>query len=122
MAQAAWATEMALVSETPYSSAPWKAPSQYWAGLFRASAQASLPRGMRPLLGSCARVVTMVRYLPGSMLVYDKLIVAVPVLLGWRPVLYIDLIGVDSLASHWGGRRIWELPKTLRISPGRWAG
>ena len=113
MAQAAWATEMAAVPETPYPAAPWRATSQYWAGLFRASSPASLPSGLWPLLGARARVVTVVRYLPGSTLVYDELIVAVPVLVGWRPGLYIDHIWVDSLASLWGGRRIWGLPKNL---------
>jgi acetoacetate decarboxylase len=83
------------------------------AGLFRASSPASLPPGLRPLLGARARVVTVVRYLPGSTLVYDELIVATPVLVGWRPGLYIDHIWVDSLASLWGGRRIWGLPKNL---------
>ena len=113
MAQAAWVTELAPVPEAPYPPAPWIASCQYWAGLFRASRPASLPRGLRPLLGSRARVVTVVRYLPGSTLVYDELIVATPVLLGWRPGLYIDHIWVDSLASLWGGRRIWGLPKNL---------
>jgi hypothetical protein len=113
MTQAAWADEMAAVPETPYPSAPWKATSQYWAGLFRSSQPARLPQGMRTLLGSRMRVVTVVRYLSGSTLVYDELIVAVPVLLGWRPGLYIDHIWVDSLASLWGGRRIWGLPKNL---------
>lgn len=113
MTQAAWATEMAPVPETPYPAAPWRATSQYWAGLFRASHPASLPHGLRPLFGSHARMVTVVRYLPGSTLVYDELIVGVPVLLGWRPGLYIDHIWVDSLASLWGGRRIWGLPKNL---------
>ena len=113
MAHAAWATEMEPVPETAYPPAPWTATSQYWAGFFRADQPASLPRGLRPLLGARTRVVTMVRYLPGSTLVYDELIVAVPVLLGWRPGLYIDHIWVDSLASLWGGRRIWGLPKNL---------
>ncbi len=113
MAQAAWATEMALVPEAPYPPAPWTATSQYWAGLFRSDKPARLPRGLRPLLGARARMVTVVRYLPGSTLVYDELIVAVPALLGWRPGLYIDHIWVDSLASLWGGRRIWGLPKNL---------
>lgn len=99
--------------ESPYPPAPWTATSQYWAGLFRAGAPAILPHGLRPLLGGRARVVTVVRYLPGSTLVYDELILAVPALLGWRPALYIDRIWVDSLASLWGGRRIWGLPKEL---------
>lgn len=113
MAQVAWGTEMSLVPETPYPPAPWSATSQYWAGLFHADKPTRLPSGLSPLLGSQARVVAMVRYLPSSTLVYDELIIAVPVLLGWRPGLYIDHIWVDSLASLWGGRRIWGLPKNL---------
>lgn len=113
MAGTAGADRSLDVAEGPYPPAPWTASSQYWAGLFRADRPASLPRGLRPLLGARARVVTVVRYLPSSTLVYDELIASVPVLVGWRPALYIDYIWVDSLASLWGGRRIWGLPKQL---------
>jgi hypothetical protein len=113
MAREGWATELADLAETPYPPAPWHATSQYWAGLFRADRPATLPSGLRPLLGRRARVISVVRYLPGSTLTYDELIVAAPALLGWRPALYIDHIWVDSTASLWGGRRIWGLPKNL---------
>lgn len=99
--------------ETPYPPAPWRARAHFWAGLFRADAPATLPPGVRPLLGRRLRAVLLARYLSGSTLVYDELIVATPALLGARPGLYIDRIWVDSLASLWGGRRIWGLPKQL---------
>ena len=112
-AQSQWPRALVTPPETPYPPAPWRAQAQYWAGLFRSDRPASLPAGLRPLLGAHTRVVTLVRYLPGSTLVYDELIIATPALIGARPGLAIEYIWVDSLASLWGGRRIWGLPKEL---------
>ncbi|HZC07366.1 MAG TPA: acetoacetate decarboxylase family protein [Ktedonobacterales bacterium] len=108
-----WARDLVTPPETPYPPAPWRAHAQSWLGLFRGDRPAALPIGLRPLLGSRMRVVALVRYLPGSTLVYDELIIATPALLGVWPGLAIEYIWVDSLASLWGGRRIWGLPKEL---------
>lgn len=108
-----WPRALVTPPETPYPPAPWRAQAHYWAGLFRSDRPATLPAGARPLLGARSRVVTLVRYLPGSTLVYDELIIATPALIGARPGLYIEYIWVDSLASLWGGRRIWGLPKEM---------
>jgi hypothetical protein len=109
------AAPRALVTppETAYPPAPWRAQAQCWVGLFRSDRPAMLPAGLRPLLGGRSRVVALARYLPGSTLAYDELIVATPALLGARPGLYIEYIWVDSVASLWGGRRIWGLPKEV---------
>ncbi|HEY7848456.1 MAG TPA: acetoacetate decarboxylase family protein [Ktedonobacterales bacterium] len=113
MAQALWSRTLLTPPETPYPPAPWRAYAQCWLGLFRSDRPATLPAGLHPLLGARARVVALVRYLPGSTLVYDELIIATPALLGARPGLAVEYIWVDSLASLWGGRRIWGLPKEL---------
>ena len=108
-----WARDLVTPPETPYPPAPWRAHAQSWLGVFRSDRPAALPDGLRPLLGARTRVVALVRYLPSSTLVYDELIIATPTLLGARPGLAIEYIWVDSLASLWGGRRIWGLPKEL---------
>lgn len=99
--------------EAPYPPAPWRAQMQCWMGLFRSDLPARLPRGLRPLLGRRLRVIAVARYLPGSALAYDELVIGTPALLGARPGLYVEYMWVDSVASLWGGRRIWGLPKEL---------
>ncbi len=113
MPQAPWSRELMTPPETPFPPAPWRARTQCWVGLFRSDRAATLPTGLHPLLGAKLRVVALVRYLPGSTLVYDELIIATPALLGARPGLAIEYIWVDSLAALWGGRRLWGLPKEL---------
>jgi hypothetical protein len=113
MTQAPWSRELMEPPETPYPPAPWRARAQCWVGLFRSDRAAALPAGLHPLLGARSRVVALVRYLPGSTLVYDELIIATPALLGARPGLAVEYIWVDSLAALWGGRRLWGLPKEL---------
>lgn len=108
-----WPRRLATPPEEPYPPPPWRARAEFWAGLFRCDRRAQLPAGLRPLLGARTRVVTLVRYLPGSALTYDELIIATPALLGARPGLAIEYIWVDSAASLWGGRRLWGLPKEL---------
>lgn len=106
-------TGLALPPEIPYPSAPWHATAQLWAGLFRADAPAALPVGLSPLLGSHSRVIALIRYLQGSTLVYDELLIGTPARVGFRPGVYVEYLYVDSVASLWGGRRIWGLPKEL---------
>lgn len=114
MMQSRWALDTGMEPpETPYPPAPWRAQARFWVGLFRNDQPASLPAGLRPLVGARLRVVALARYLPGSTLAYDELIVATPARLGARPGLYVEYIWVNSLASLWGGRRIWGLPKQM---------
>ena len=104
---------IALPAFVPYPPAPWHAVGQAWAGLFRANRTESLPPGLTPLIGAGWRVVALVRYLEGSDLCYDEVIVGALARVGWRVGLYVETIAVDSASSLWGGRRIWGLPKTL---------
>lgn len=106
-------TGLALPPEAPFPPAPWHATAQLWVGLFHADAPAVLPAGLAPLISSRARVIALIRYLAGSTLVYDELLIGTPARAGLRPGVYVDYLYVDSVASLWGGRRIWGLPKEL---------
>src|SRR5689334_5772235 len=106
-------TGLALPPEAPYPPAPWHANAQLWVGLFLADAPAALPAGLAPLIGSHSRVIALVRYLEGSTLVYDELLIGTPAHAGVRPGIYVEYLYVNSVASLWGGRRIWGLPKEL---------
>lgn len=106
-----------------YPPAPWRSRGGAWCGMFQADAPLRLPHDLQPLPGGAAaerwRVVALIRYLQGT-LCYDELIIG-----GWarrgRSIgLYVDQIWVDDLASVWGGRRIWGLPKQLATF--HWAG
>ena len=106
-------TGLALPPEVPYPPAPWHANAQLWMGLFRAEAPAALPAGLSPLTGSRSRVIALIRYLEGSTLRYDELLIGTPARAGLHPGVYVEYLYVDSAASLWGGRRIWGLPKEL---------
>lgn len=106
-------TRPALPPEIPYPPAPWRATAQLWAGLFRADAPATLPVGLTPLIGAHSRVIALIRYLAGSTLVYDELLIGTPARIGLHVGVYVEYLYVDSVASLWGGRRIWGLPKEL---------
>lgn len=99
-----------------YPPAPWRSRGGAWFGLFEADVPPPLPSGLAPLLPSTrARrlvVVALARYLEGA-LRYDELIVASLVRRGRYAGLYVREIWVDDLASLWGGREIWGLPKQL---------
>jgi hypothetical protein len=96
-----------------YPTAPWHAQGLAWAGLFRADLPAVLPPGAGTLLGTRWRVVALVRYLEGSTLRYDELLVGTPARVGLWPGVYVEHLYVNSEASLWGGRCIWGLPKEL---------
>jgi hypothetical protein len=44
---------------------------------------------------------------------YDEILFATPARQGHRLGIHVDDIWVNDLASLWGGRRIWGLPKNL---------
>jgi acetoacetate decarboxylase len=106
-------TGLALPPEMPYPPAPWHATAQLWAGLFHADTPSVLPAGLVPLIGARSRVIALIRYLEGSTLVYDELLIGTPARADLCPGVYVDYLYVDSAVSLWGGRRIWGLPKEL---------
>ena len=72
-----------------------------------------IPDGRRPLrLGGRTVVGTaFVSYVPGGVLDYNELLVALPSLPG--PRVTIPQIWVDSPTSKAGGRELWGIPKEL---------
>ena len=106
------ASRLQPVEEIPYPAAPWDMKGQLWMSAFKSDAPVQLPPGLKHFLDPKTIVVTVVRYLEGT-LCYDELIVGTPARLGARVGVYVDYIWVNSLASVWGGRRIWGLPKNL---------
>ena len=100
------------LSEVAFPAAPWHFRGQAWAGLFRTEQSLAVPDGLQPLIGQRWLVVALVRYLVGP-LHYDELFIGPPVRYGRHMGVWIDRIWVDDLASLWGGRRIWGLPKEL---------
>jgi hypothetical protein len=83
-----------------------------WTGLFKSSIPRPLPGELKHLLEPHLFVVSMIRYLEGT-LTYDELLFATLARQGSQLGLHVDDIWVDDLASLWGGRRIWGLPKNL---------
>jgi len=111
-----------LPPEIPYPAAPWRMRGQFWIGVFKADTPAALPSAparLAQFLDPHLRVVALMRYLEGT-LRYDELLIGSLARVGWQVGMYIDYLYVDSVASLWGGRRIWGLPKELASFT--WAG
>lgn len=100
------------LEEIPYPPPPWKMKGQLWMGYFKSDAPVQLPTGLHHLFDPRSLIVTIVRYQEGT-LQYDELVLGTLVRLGGRVGIYVDYIWVTSLASVWGGRRIWGLPKNM---------
>lgn len=103
-------SRLQTVDEIPYPPPPWKMNGQMWMGLFKTDTPLQLPQGLQHLLDPHSLIVVLVRYLGGT-LQYDELVFGALTRLGSRMGIYVDYIWVDSLASVWGGRKIWGLPK-----------
>ncbi len=98
---------------------PWIMRGRLWTTVQRHEGHAPpLPAGLRPHLAG-HRVVTLVRYLEGT-LRYDELILGRVARRGFTLGLFVDHIWVDSRESVAGGRRFWGLPKEMAAF--RWAG
>ena len=100
------------VEEVPYPPAPWKCSGQMWTGIFKSHVARQLPGELKHLLDPHLFVVSLIRYLDGT-LRYDELLFGTPARLGLRLGIHVDDIWVNDRASLWGGRRIWGLPKNL---------
>lgn len=105
-------THLQDVTEVPYPPAPWKCSGQMWTGLFKSTVPRHLPDDLKHLLDPHWFTISLIRYLDGT-LRYDELIFGTPARSGLRFGLHVDEIWVNNLASLWGGRRIWGLPKNL---------
>lgn len=100
------------IEEVPYPPAPWKCSGQMWSGFFRSEAPRMLPGKFKHLLDPHIFIVSLIRYLDGT-LRYDELLFSTPARLGLKMGGFISDIWVNDRASLWGGRRIWGLPKNL---------
>jgi Acetoacetate decarboxylase (ADC) len=74
-----------------------------------------LPAGARmiTLAGNALVAVAFVSYEPGSVLIYEELLVATPVRDQAGIAVSVPQIWVDSEASRQGGRELWAIPKQL---------
>jgi hypothetical protein len=95
--------------ETDYPPMPWRMRGIMSMGVFSVVQPPALPEGVRPILPRRLAVV-LVRYLEGT-LTYDELVVGSMARHGRRAGLFVHRIWVNDLASLWGGRRHWGLPK-----------
>jgi len=111
-----------VTDTTDYPPEPWYLGGSLHVSVFLVPAASlpagfELPNGRRALrLGSLVVVgVASVRYLPGGVLDYDELLVAVPSLGRGGLRVTIPQIWVDSQASVRGGRELWGIPKDLAV-------
>ena len=111
-----------MTNSTEYPPEPWYLGGSLNVSVFLVPAASlpagfELPNGRRALrLGSKVVVgVASVRYLPGGVLDYDELLVAVPSLGRGGLRVTIPQIWVDSPTSVRGGRELWGIPKHLAV-------
>jgi hypothetical protein len=97
--------------EADYPPMPWRMRGTMSMGVFSAVEAPAIPEVLRPVLPGRLAVV-LVRYLEGT-LSYDELVVGSMARHGRRVGLFVHHIWVNDLASLWGGRRHWGLPKQL---------
>lgn len=108
------------MSEHSYPLEPWYLGGSLLVSVFLVPATSlptgfELPDGRRPLrLGSRVIVgVAAAQYVPGGVLDYDELLIAVPSLGRGGLRITIPQIWVDSPTSLTGGRTLWGIPKQL---------
>jgi hypothetical protein len=103
--------------EVSYPPEPWDLTGHGYFSLWLVPAGIlpALPPRVRPvtLFGRVLVATAFVDYLPGSLLQYHELLVAVLVRRGLRIGLTITDIWVDSPASRAGARALWGIPKDL---------
>jgi hypothetical protein len=102
-----------------YPPEPWHLQGSLVISVFRVPQKLvpsdHLPTGARmiTLAGNAFVAVAFVSYEPGSVLTYEELLVATPVLDQGRVAVSVPQIWVDSEASRQGGRELWAIPKLL---------
>ena len=111
-----------MTDSTEYPPEPWYLGGSLNVSVFLVPATSlpagfDLPNGRRALrLGSRVVVgIASVRYLPGGVLDYDELLVAVPSFGRGGLRVTIPQIWVDSPTSMRGGRELWGIPKHLAV-------
>ena len=114
-----------------YPPEPWSLGGDFAVGVFLvptreipAKVLAEIPAGWHPLViaGRAVVGVAAARYVPGGVLTYDELLVALPVMRRGRIAVTIPQIWVTSPASRAGGRALWGIPKELMSARRRSSG
>lgn len=101
-----------------YPPSPWKLTAHSYVGLFFLPKD-KLPAPHSPLtkpitlFGRGIVGAAFFVYLEPSPLTYNEIMSTVIVRKGWRPLVSITKIWVDSEASRDGGRALWAIPKEL---------
>ena len=101
-----------------YPPSPWKLTAHAYVGLHLLPA-ALLPAPHSPatkpitFFGRGLVAVAFFVYEEPSPLTYNEIMSTVFVRKGWRPLVSITKIWVDSEASRDGGRALWAIPKEL---------
>lgn len=101
-----------------YPPAPWKLMAHSYVGLYL------LPAGRLPappsqatkpitLFGRGIVAAAIFVYEEPSPLTYNEIMSTMLVRRGWRPLVSISRIWVDSEASRDGGRALWAIPKDI---------
>ena len=99
-----------------YPPSPWRLTAHAYVGLYLLPA-AILPAPHSPatkpiiLFGRGLVAVAFFVYEEPSPLTYNEVMSTVLVRRGWRPLVSITKIWVDSEASRDGGRALWAIPK-----------
>ena len=103
---------------TSYPPSPWRLTAHAYVGVFLVP-RAHLPE---PHSGETKPITTFGRgivaaawfvYEDPSPLTYNEVMSTLLVRKGWRPLVSITGIWVDSVASRDGGRAMWGIPKEL---------
>jgi|GEM_PF-1254928 len=109
-----------LPVKVDYPTAPWTLRGNLYGSIWSVPAsllKVELPGEFQPLVnfGRVGVYAGFVDYQPGSSLSYHELIAGVVVKLrGTRRYAFtVTNIWVDSVASLWGGRELWGVPKEL---------
>ena len=101
-----------------YPPSPWKLTAHAYVGLYllpRAQLPTPHSPATKPLtfFGRGLVAVAFFVYEEPSPLTYNEIMSTVFVRKGWRPLVSITKIWVDSEASREGGRALWAIPKEL---------
>jgi Acetoacetate decarboxylase (ADC) len=97
---------------SPYPPPPWRSCGVLRFGLLTTREPLTVPDELTHLLDPHRLVILLIRYKEGT-LRYDEFMTGSPVRCGLRCGLWVHNIWVNDLASLWGGREIWGIPKQL---------
>ena len=103
---------------TSFPPSPWRLTAHAYVGVFlvpRAQLPAPHSSETKPItiFGRGIVAAAWFKYEDPSPLTYNEIMSTLLVRKGWRPLVSITNIWVDSVASRDGGRALWGIPKEL---------